>query len=154
MRLPVNVADWTCSALQLLFWTAPPPSPFGPSHTGQTRLKPLAQWCSYSSAFSKMHFFPSPHLQIKLFFFLFWIKGKMDLRLPKPNLHGAITLPRSRTQLGNWIVPKVLSPKTKNKCWSLTKLWRTDQHKHHQSFNFGAWIHSISITQHPFTFGI
>lgn len=38
----------------------------------------------------QLQFFPSSHLQIKL---LFLIEGKIDLRLHKPNLHGAITLP-------------------------------------------------------------
>lgn len=34
--------------------------PFGPTHTVRTRLKPLAQWCFYSYAYSNCSFSPRP----------------------------------------------------------------------------------------------
>lgn len=106
VQLPVTVAEWYSHTLELLIWTStppytPPPSQphFWPNHTVQTRLKPLAQWCFYSYAYSKCSFSPhtisksnSPHFPPQ-------IKGKMYLRLHEPNPHGLITLPKFQAEL-------------------------------------------------------
>lgn len=42
--------------------------PFGPTHTVQTRLKPLAQWCFYSYTYSNCSFSPRAISKSNFFF--------------------------------------------------------------------------------------